>query len=82
VTLDDFTRLAAGFGLGSTWANGDFDYDGAVSLNDFTTLAANFGQAIAMDLPRARLLPGFAPASNPFATKRIEDDRLVEEVLI
>ena len=44
VSLDDFTRLAAGFGsIGSTWTRGDFNYDGFTNLDDFTALAANFG---------------------------------------
>ncbi|HRK29777.1 MAG TPA: hypothetical protein PLD59_01760 [Tepidisphaeraceae bacterium] len=46
VNLDDFTRLAAGFGNGSTWTEGDFNFDGAVNLDDFTALAANFGQSV------------------------------------
>ena len=53
VNLDDFTRLAANFGLtGKKWTDGDFNYDGAVNLDDFTRLAANFGLS-AVDLPRA-----------------------------
>jgi|GEM_PF-375894 len=45
VTLDDFTVLAANFGLNeSTFDQGDFSGDGNVSLDDFTVLAANFGQ--------------------------------------
>ncbi|HRK30520.1 MAG TPA: hypothetical protein PLD59_05530 [Tepidisphaeraceae bacterium] len=44
VNLDDFTALAANFGLpGRLWTQGDFTGDELVDLNDFTTLAANFG---------------------------------------
>gem|GEM_PF-1746745 len=54
VSLDDFTRLAAGFGsIGSTWTRGDFNYDGFTNLDDFTALAANFGQSTPADPPRA-----------------------------
>ncbi|MDZ4697344.1 MAG: hypothetical protein SGI86_19555 [Deltaproteobacteria bacterium] len=53
VTLDDFTTLAAFFGLPSQrWATGDFNYDGLVNLDDFTALASNFGLS-AVDLPRS-----------------------------
>jgi hypothetical protein len=45
VSLDDFNRLAANFGLtsGAQWSQGDFNYDGLVNLNDFNRLAGNFG---------------------------------------
>jgi len=45
VNLDDFTALAANFGLASGWAGGNFDGAGGVALDDFTLLAANFGQS-------------------------------------
>jgi len=45
VNLDDFTALAANFGLtGRVFSQGDFNYNGGVNLDDFTALAANFGQ--------------------------------------
>jgi len=50
VNLNDFTSLAAGFGLSGRWFTGDFDYSGHVDLDDFTRLTANFGQT----LPAAR----------------------------
>ncbi|HRK31069.1 MAG TPA: hypothetical protein PLD59_08320 [Tepidisphaeraceae bacterium] len=53
VNLDDFTRLAANFGLASTWATGDFTYDGVTNLNDFTALAANFGLVLPAELSRS-----------------------------
>ena len=53
VNLDDFTRLAAGFGSGTVWTQGDFTYDGLVNLDDFTALAANFGQPLPADAARA-----------------------------
>jgi autotransporter-associated beta strand protein len=43
VNLQDFNRLAAGFGTGGAWLEGDFNYDGVVNLQDFNRLAANFG---------------------------------------
>jgi len=52
VNLDDFTRLAAGFGASGAWSQGDFNYDGAVNLDDFTTLAAAFGTSVTGELPR------------------------------
>jgi len=57
VQLNDFTRLAAGFGAPGTWTDGDFNYDNTVNLNDFTALAANFGQVLPTDLPRAAAVP-------------------------
>jgi len=53
VDLDDFTALAAGFGIGTTWVRGDFNYDGLVNLDDFTILASNFGTSIPADAPRS-----------------------------
>lgn len=50
VNLTDFNRLTAGFGNGSYWSQGNFDYDGMVGLSDFNRLATNFG------------LSGLAPA--------------------
>jgi len=58
VNLDDFTRLAAGFGsIGSTWTSGDFNYDGFTNLDDFTALAANFGLTLPADVPRGAAVP-------------------------
>ena len=53
VDLDDFTVLAANFGLAGRWAKGDFNYDGNVNLDDFTALASNFGTSIPGDAPRS-----------------------------
>ncbi|HRK29852.1 MAG TPA: PQQ-dependent sugar dehydrogenase [Tepidisphaeraceae bacterium] len=51
VDLNDFTALAASFGLpGRVFSNGDFNYDGLVNLDDFTVLAVAFGDS----LPAAR----------------------------
>jgi autotransporter-associated beta strand protein len=47
VNLQDFNRLAANFGTGTRWDQGDFTYDGAVNLTDFNRLAANFGLSAA-----------------------------------
>ncbi len=55
VNLDDFTRLAAGFGSSSSWSSGDSNYDGATNLDDFTALAANFGSSLPADSPRAAI---------------------------
>jgi hypothetical protein len=50
VTLLDFNRLAANFGLnGKFWSAGDFNYDGAVNLLDFNLLAQNFGLGAGAD---------------------------------
>jgi|GEM_PF-4650111 len=58
VNLDDFTRLAAAFGMpGSVWSSGDFNYDGFTNLDDFTALAANFGLNVPADLPRGSAVP-------------------------
>ena len=48
VSINDFNRLAANFGVpsGTLWANGDFDLDRGVSINDFNLLAANFGKTL------------------------------------
>jgi len=77
VNLDDFTILAANFGLpGRVFSEGNFDYSGdGVSLNDFTILAAQFGSS----LPAAGALPHVArpraaPAGSPFALLRIDLD--------
>ena len=45
VTLADFNRYAANFGLtsGARWSQGDFLYNGNVFLEDFNRLATNFG---------------------------------------
>ena len=45
VTLQDFNRLAGGFGMetGAVWSRGDFNYDGRVNLTDFNLLAGQFG---------------------------------------
>jgi hypothetical protein len=44
VSLDDFNRLASGFGSTSAvWTQGDFTYDARVNLDDFNRLAGNFG---------------------------------------
>jgi len=64
VNLDDFTRLAAGFGTNAAWAAGDFNYDGVVSLNDFTILASSFGES----LPAARTATSAAPVPEPSIT--------------
>ena len=54
VNLDDFTTLAANFGLiGKKWTEGDFTGDEAVNLDDFTVLAANFGLTSPTELPRS-----------------------------
>jgi hypothetical protein len=45
VNLADFNRLAAGFGSGTLWSQGNFNYDNTVNLSDFNLLAANFGGA-------------------------------------
>jgi hypothetical protein len=42
----DFNKLAANFGTGTRWDQGDSTYDGTVNLQDFNRLAANFGLSI------------------------------------
>ena len=65
VNLDDFTSLAANFGLtGRVFSQGDFNYSGTVNLDDFTILAGQFGSS----LPPAtgtssRVAPPVAPRS-------------------
>ena len=47
VNLDDFNRLAGGFGqTNQPWHQGDFNYDGTVNLSDFNPLAGNFGRSL------------------------------------
>jgi len=53
VSLDDFTRLAGGFGNAGGWAQGDFNFDGLVNLDDFTILAGGFGLGLPADLSRS-----------------------------
>ncbi|HRK29847.1 MAG TPA: hypothetical protein PLD59_02120 [Tepidisphaeraceae bacterium] len=68
VTLNDFTALAANFGLDDrTWAQGDFTLDERVDLNDFTVLAANFG----ISLPAAAATP--RPAVSPAVAQRVSN---------
>jgi hypothetical protein len=42
----DFARLYTNFGIGSTWAEGDFDGDGRVTFADFQTLERNFSGSL------------------------------------
>jgi len=62
VELNDFTRLAANFGLAGLWTEGDFNFNGSTNLDDFTVLAANFGRALPADLPRGAAVPEPAAA--------------------
>ena len=61
VTIEDFTRLRAGFGRtgepGSLFADGDFDYDGRVTLADFALLRRNFGLDLTQPAAGEELLP-------------------------
>ena len=43
--------LVGGFGTGSLWSQGNFNYDGLTNLADFNLLTANFGQGAAPELP-------------------------------
>jgi len=74
VDLDDFTRLAAAFGLAGNWSRGNSNYDANVNLDDFTALAANFGLSAPAGLPRASA----APSGSPFSQKPIGEESLVE----
>jgi hypothetical protein len=47
VTLDDYNRMAQHFGAGTTYGQGDFNYDGAVNLQDYNIVVARFGNALA-----------------------------------
>jgi len=86
VNLDDFTVLAANFGLtGRVFSQGNFNYslDGDVSLDDFTILAAQFGKTLpaAGDVPRNASVSDIARAplrsrTSPFTTTRILDEVL------
>ena len=52
VNVNDFTILAANFGLtGRDASQGDFNYDGVVNVDDFTILATRFGTAPWRDQP-------------------------------
>jgi hypothetical protein len=46
VNLADFNRVAASFGAGNLWSNGNFNFDSTINLLDFNLLAANFGQPV------------------------------------
>jgi hypothetical protein len=70
VVLDDFTRLAAQFGLNGNWSQGNFNYDAVVNLDDFTALAANFGLVLPAAAPREA-----APQTDsPFSQIPIEEE--------
>jgi len=77
VNLDDFTALAASFGLAGTFAQGDFDYNGTVDLDDFTVLAAQFGTTLPLARPSAGLGMGLVnglgmtASAGLFSTTRI-----------
>ena len=43
VELDDFNRLALGFGTNAGWAGGDFTGNGLVNHSDLNTLKTYFG---------------------------------------
>ena len=46
VNLQDFNRLAAGFGpTERRWSAGNSDFDGDVDLHDFNRLAGNFSRS-------------------------------------
>jgi autotransporter-associated beta strand protein len=52
----DFNRLASHYGeSSSTWANGDFNYDGSVDSTDFSALSANFNALLPAPPPGAPL---------------------------
>ncbi len=69
VNLDDFTRLAVGFGTATNaWTRGDFNYNGFTNLDDFTALAGSFGQVLPAALPGAN--QGQATRS-PFGSRLI-----------
>jgi len=38
--------MAGDFGIGTTWAAGDTNYDGVINLGDLDLLMANFGQSV------------------------------------
>jgi sugar lactone lactonase YvrE len=70
VTFADFQRLELSFGKPGTWAQGDFDHNGAVNYLDFLLLYNHFGQsALAPDVPinpaDAAALQAFAAANVP-----------------
>jgi hypothetical protein len=46
VDTRDFNSLAGGFGSGSVWTSGDFDYSGSVDSVDFNLLLANYGKSL------------------------------------
>ncbi len=72
VNLDDFTSLAASFGVpGRVFSQGDFTFDGEVSLNDFTILASNFGGTFASQPIARSSLAQPRPASNPAGGSRM-----------
>jgi len=67
VNLDDFTALAAGFGMPGTFSNGDGSYNGNVDLDDFTLMSAKFGMTLSPPPTEPNTLsvdPGAAPNLN------------------
>jgi hypothetical protein len=80
VNLDDFTTVAANFGLTErVFSQGNYDYsaEGLVDLNDFTLLASQFGKT----LPAPADAPRGAAATNNSPTPAVFSNRLVDEVL-
>jgi len=76
VDLTDFGILKTNFGVGTTWAQGDFNADGKVDLTDFGILKANFGKdsgsapASAVPEPSSIVLGLLAAAGLTFVARR------------
>lgn len=49
VTFSDYQLLEAGFGSGTTWAQGDFNGNRHVTFADYQMLEANFGKQVVPD---------------------------------
>ena len=63
----DFNMMASHLGdSGSTFVNGDFNYDGDVNVSDASVLAAHFGQRMS-----AATGASAAPAAVPTTTRRL-----------
>jgi len=60
VDLYDFVILKQNFGVGSTWAQGDFDGNGSVTLVDFIILKNNFATGGPLPEPATIVMVGLA----------------------
>ncbi len=81
VDIKDFNILAAHFGFGSNFTQGNFDYVDNVSILDFNILAANFGKAVPAPGARAMMF-AISTTSKPIASTWSRIDLLHDAELV